>query len=192
MTGELRADLNRDEIDALQELIRIHIDSADGLEHIAASSVEFTGETGKGLVAEIGEARRRYADELAEYIFWSGQEPRRVGSYAAAIYRMWVTCRALVIEQRPDTLVEELLAQERQVHLAYVDALEETSESAVHEVLSKQWLQIQDQTRRISTLTNRDEAASPHPLKRHDDDGKTRGSQTSQLGQQNSEIAFSD
>src|SRR5690606_873329 len=73
MTIETKLDLNEDTLDHLQTLIRINIDSCDGLKE---SAEQIEDQTVAGVFRELARERMQLAKELQIYCEWNGEEPR--------------------------------------------------------------------------------------------------------------------
>ena len=121
--------------EALQDLIGVNIDSAQGLES-AAEAVD--NKDIAALFREIASERRKHADRLSSEVKIEGETPRRIGSFRAQMHRWWVQFRGLVQDGDAHAILVEAERCEDRIKHEYERVLIETAGSAVNDVLQEQ------------------------------------------------------
>lgn len=119
MSGEIRASLSSIEIEALQELIQANFDSRDGLRHAAEAGVN---ETLQSLLERIAIERHAQADELSQFVVWTGAAPRREGSLAGTLYRGWQALMESVVTRKPAEILADVEQSEELLESLYTEA----------------------------------------------------------------------
>ena len=149
MPLESKTDLKADTIEHLQDLIQLNIDSRDGFRHAAENIEDMTLAT---LFQALSVQREEQATELARYVEWNHEQPRRNGSYAAALHRSWMSIRESLSGHSLYAVLAEAERGEDQIKSAYEEALRETAGSAMNDVLTQQYSQIKAAHDRIRDL----------------------------------------
>lgn len=120
MSTETQQVLTPKMISQLQELIQVNIDSRDGFRHASEVTDDLTLQSA---FEQIAIDRDAQADELARFVAWSGEYPRRDGSIAAAVHRAWMTIReSLSTDDRLAVLCEAERGEDS-IKAAYEKAL---------------------------------------------------------------------
>jgi len=136
-------------ISQLQELIQLNIDSRDGFRHASEVTNDLTLQ---GAFEQIAIDRDSQADELARFVAWSGEFPRREGSLAAAVHRAWMTVRESLSTDDRHAVLCEAERGEDSIKAAYERALDNMANTAVHEVLMRQYSAVKFSHDRIRDL----------------------------------------
>lgn len=141
--------LTDEAIAKLQELIQLNIDSRDGFRH-AADNVEDMALV--GAFEQLAFDRNAQAGELSKIVSWSGEEPQRDGSYAAAMHRSWMSIRELLTTNDRYAVLAEVERGEDTIKAAYEKALQCCNGSPVAGVLSQQYVTVKAAHDRIRDL----------------------------------------
>jgi uncharacterized protein (TIGR02284 family) len=136
MSIETQQVLTPNMISQLQELIQINIDSRDGFRHASEVTDDLTLQSA---FEQIAIDRDAQADELARFVAWSGEYPRRDGSIAAAVHRAWMTIRESLSTDDRFAVLCEAERGEDSIKAAYEKALESFASTAVSDVLLRQY-----------------------------------------------------
>lgn len=139
MSVETKYDLKQETIETLQDLIRMNIDSAKGFRE-ASDLLDDNLLAGK--LTTIANEREQQASVLQEYVNVNHDEPRREGSYAAALHRTWMNARAQFTSDNSYAVMAEAERGEDQIKAAYEDALKKNPGTAMNDVIMKQYEQV--------------------------------------------------
>ncbi len=134
-----KSHLSKDTIAALQELIRINIDSQDGFRYASEQIEDLSLQQ---TFLRLADERQANAQELAAYVEWNGSDARTEGSYAAAVHRSWLSIRQLLSSDDVYAVLAEAESGEDQIKHAYEDALRGTAGSAMNDVLMTQFSKV--------------------------------------------------
>ncbi|WP_153558766.1 PA2169 family four-helix-bundle protein [Roseimaritima sediminicola] len=149
MPLETTDSLNRQTLEALQELTQLNIDSAEGF-HAAA---EDCGDIRiSQLFVALGTERKQQAAELQKYLLANDVTPCREGSTVAALHRAWTAIRTALSGHDPHTALCEAERGEDRIKGRYERALRETAGSAVNDVLMRQYAQVKSAHDRVRNL----------------------------------------
>lgn len=149
MTMQTQQVLTPKMIHDLQELIQANIDSRDGFRHASEVTDDLTLQSA---FEQIAIDRDSQADELARFVAWSGEFPRREGSFAAAVHRAWMTIRESLSTDDRYAVLCEAERGEDSIKAAYESALENFAGSAVTDVLMSQYAAVKFSHDRIRDL----------------------------------------
>jgi uncharacterized protein (TIGR02284 family) len=149
MSIETQQVLTPNMISQLQELIQINIDSRDGFRHASEVTDDLTLQSA---FEQIAIDRDAQADELARFVAWSGEYPRRDGSIAAAVHRAWMTIRESLSTDDRFAVLCEAERGEDSIKAAYEKALESFASTAVSDVLLRQYAAVNFSHDRIRDL----------------------------------------
>jgi uncharacterized protein (TIGR02284 family) len=149
MTVETKQHLSPQTISALQDLIQANIDSRDGFRYAAQSVDNLTLQSA---FEEVADHRDGQADELAQYVAWNGEQPRRDGSVAAAVHRTWMSVRELLSSDDLHAVLAEAERGEDAIRRAYENALQSTAGSAMNDVVLHQYVAVKATHDRIREL----------------------------------------
>lgn len=136
-------------ISQLQELIQVNIDSRDGFRHASEVTDDLTLQSAFEQMAIDRDAQ---ADELARFVAWSGEYPRRDGSIAAAVHRAWLTIRESLSTDDRFAVLCEAERGEDSIKAAYEKALESFGSTTVSDVLLRQYAAVKFSHDRIRDL----------------------------------------
>jgi len=145
--------LSNQDLDTLQELIRLNIDSRDALVDVADHVEEMS-------VAEyfrhLGYERDRQCQELQCLVAANAEEPCETGSTKESLRRGWVNLRA-ALGGGLITLLSEAERGEDEMRDRYGEALKEASEDGLRQILQRHFEALQASHDRVRAL--RDAAA---------------------------------
>lgn len=123
-------------INELQELIQINVDSRDGFRHASEATNDLTLQSA---FEQLAIDRDAQADELARFVAWSGETPRREGSLSATVHRAWMTLRESVSWNDRYAVLCEVERGEDSIKQAYQSALETCAGNVIADVLARQY-----------------------------------------------------
>ncbi|WP_437204960.1 PA2169 family four-helix-bundle protein [Planctomicrobium sp. SH664] len=149
MPLESKTDLREETLEQIQDLIQTNIDSRDGFRHAASAIEDLNLST---LFHSLATQREEQANELSRYVEWNHEQPRREGSFAAALHRHWMTIRESLSTNNLYTVLAEAERGEDQIKTAYEEALRATAGSAMNDVLLRQYAQVKGDHDRIRDL----------------------------------------
>ena len=126
-------------IEALQNLIKINIDSAKGFQH-AADQIE--DPKLKTLFQSLAQQRSHFADQLRGYVRMNDHEAEDSGSLKGQFHRWWLQLRKTISLDDRYAILAEAERGEDVIKERYEALLQETAGSPVNDVLLKQYGQI--------------------------------------------------
>ena len=156
-TTETTLDLEPRTVEALQDLIGVNIDSAQGFDQAASSIDEPAIAT---LFRDIARERRAFADRLSAYVRRQGELPRAEGSFRAAMHRWWMLFRGVVQGGDPYSILAEAERGEDRIKARYEEVLVSTAGSAVNDVLQGQHAAVKRRHDRVRELRDEHRATS--------------------------------
>lgn len=149
MAVETKQTLSPQTVSELQELVQINIDSRDGFRQAAAALEDLTL---RSAFEQMADDRDAQADELARYVAWNGDVPRREGSFAASVHRTWMSVREMLSSDDRYAMLCEAERGEDAIKHAYEQALKNTTGSAMNDVLLQQYAAVKASHDRIRDL----------------------------------------
>lgn len=157
MTTETKLDLNVTTVAVLRDLIRVNLDSSDGLDHLAQ---RVSDPDVKQLLTVLSQHHELFGDELHGYVEWSPQDTILFDSLAADLHRQWQKVRQ---ETTLSDIVQALEAVEhceRFVIAIYRKALRDLPGSAIHDILLQHLAELKATVEAISELRSLRSAAN--------------------------------
>lgn len=136
MTIETKANLTEETIEKLHDLVRINIDSRQGLLD-AAEAIEDNSVA--DVFRKVAGERAKFADELKMYVTWNEETAPKEQSFASKVHQCWMNCRAKLNGGDAHVVLIEAEYGEDQIKEAYEDALKDNPGSAMSEVLHSQY-----------------------------------------------------
>ncbi len=149
MTLETKTDLKPETMSKLQDLIRVNIDSYDGL---LESAEEINDPSIAKLFRALAHERSKLATELQDYVKFNGEKAIIEGSFAAGVHRAWINVRSKLNNGDPHVVLVEAEFGEDQIKGAYEDALKQTTGSEVNAVLQEQYSRVKAGHDRVRDL----------------------------------------
>jgi uncharacterized protein (TIGR02284 family) len=149
MAVETKQTLSADTVGQLQELIQINIDSRDGFRQAAESLDDLTL---RSAFEQLAQDRDVQADDLARYVAWNGEMPRREGSFAATVHRAWMQIREMLSSDDRHAMLSEAERGEDAIKAAYEKALKNSAGSAMNDVLLRHYAAVKTSHDRIRDL----------------------------------------
>lgn len=149
MSVETKQKLSENAVSQLQELIQINIDSRDGFRQAAQAIDDLTLQSA---FEQLADHRQNQSDELARFVTWSGEIPRRAGSLSAAMHRSWMSIREMLSSDDRYAMLCEAEEGEDSITAAYEDALRCTAGCDVHDVLVSHYDAVKSAHDRIRDL----------------------------------------
>jgi uncharacterized protein (TIGR02284 family) len=141
--------LSEQVINTLQDLIQINLDSRDGF-RMAAGKINDMNLA--GVFDFFAQQRESQASDLSKFVVRTGERPRREGTYLAAIHRTWTEIRTLVTSDDRLAMLEEAERGEDAIKSAYEDALRQTANTPVHDLLREQYVHVKAGHDRVRDL----------------------------------------
>lgn len=148
MTLETKATLHDSTIQKLQDLIRINIDSHEGLLAVADKT---DNDAVAELFRQISRDRRVQAAELQALVADNCQEPVEAGSFVAAAHRAVIDIRA-ALGQGTKVMLNEAEKGEDSIKEAYEAALRDEPGTAVSDVLHSHYAAVKTAHDRVRDL----------------------------------------
>lgn len=149
MTHETKEQLHPETLSHVQKLLRMMIDSHDGMLWCAQATHDTRlADQFRDMAAD----RATMASVLQRYVALNDETPVDDGSLLGAAHRLWTWLQSTTIGDDTTTLVEEALRGERLLKDAYQEALLKTTGSAMNDVLVRQFALINEQLRRLEEL----------------------------------------
>lgn len=149
MSLETKANLSEETIETLQDLIQVNIDSAKGFQE-SAEKIEDVNLS--NLFKEMAKTRTSLANDLKSHVQYTGERPRKDGTYLASIHRAWIDLKSKVSGGDATSILVEAEKGEDHIKAAYEDALKKTAGSTVNDVLTKQYAAVKSGHDRIRDL----------------------------------------
>lgn len=149
MTTETKANLTEETIEKLHDLVRINIDSRQGLLE-AAEAIKDKGVA--DVFRKVAGDRSTFADELKLYVAWNEETPPKEQSFASKVHQCWMNCRAKLNSGDAHVVLIEAEYGEDQIKEAYEDALKDNPGSAMSEILHSQYAVVKQGHDRIRDL----------------------------------------
>lgn len=141
--------LEAETIDQLQDLIRINIDSSKGFEK-SAETIE--NPTIADYFRECARIRRRFADDLAQFIEMNDEEPEDDGSVRGALHRWWVGVRGTFQGDDAHAVLAEAERGEDAIKHAYEKVIVKVTGNPLNDVLHAQLRSVKQTHDRVRDL----------------------------------------
>ena len=156
MALETKANLSKESVKHLQDLIQINIDSKDGF----AEAAEQVGDDRiAALFRQVGQIRGKNADELQGLVALNNEEPVERGSIAAAFHRTWMDVRSKVTGSDKAAVLAEAERGEDHIKAQYEEAVKADPGSAISDVLHRQLAEVKAHHDQIRDLRDAYQAA---------------------------------
>jgi uncharacterized protein (TIGR02284 family) len=155
MQLETSSPLTDETVSRLQDLIQLNLDSRDGFQQVSEQLDNLTIAT---FCRSLSQQRSAQASELQSLVRKNNEEPTERGSVAAALHRTWMQVREALSSSNVYALLAEAERGEDQIKQAYEEVLRDVPDSAVNDILLRQYQRIKAAHDRIRDL--RDEHAS--------------------------------
>lgn len=136
-------------VQALQELVEVNIDSADGYRTAAA---DVRSERLATLFRDEAVRRRQFANELADLVQNQGVPPRTEGSRRARLHRWWIDLRATLEKGSEQAVLTEVDRGEDAIRERYERILAAIAGSPATELLNRQYAEIKHAHDRVRTM----------------------------------------
>ncbi len=136
MTTETKAALTEETVEKLHDLVRINIDSRQGLLDAAEAIYD---KAVAEVFRKVASERSKFADELKMYVTWNAETPPKEQSFASKVHQCWMNCRAKLNGGDAHVVLIEAEYGEDQIKEAYEDALKNDPGSAMSEILHSQY-----------------------------------------------------
>lgn len=136
---ETTANLSKETIQGLQDLLQINVDSSKGL-NTAAEKIE--SERVARLFRTLASERRQFADDLREFVTLNDKEPRDHGSVKGTLHRWWLNLHGTVRAGDEHTVLADAEAGEDAIKHKYEEVLKGTAGSPLQKVLTEQYKRV--------------------------------------------------
>ncbi|HWB20046.1 MAG TPA: PA2169 family four-helix-bundle protein [Phycisphaerales bacterium] len=129
----------QDVVSLIQDLIRVNMDSAKGFLQAADT---INNEPIARLFRKIADDRRHQAQELRTLVDMSDDEVHDYGSIQGALRRWWISAKQALTDGDDHAVLEQCEHGEQDVKRKYEEALRIVGESVIHQLLSKQYVDV--------------------------------------------------
>jgi uncharacterized protein (TIGR02284 family) len=131
--------LTDDTIDHLQDLIKINIDSCQGLQQ-SAETIE--SDSIAGVFRQIARERQNHVHRLRSIVSMTDTEAEDSGSIKGSIHRWWLTARGALNGGDDHVVLIEAERGEDAIKSCYEDAIKNVTEPTVRQVLTDQYAEV--------------------------------------------------
>lgn len=136
---ETTSRLNPSTVEALQELVRVNRESAQGFrdaaENVASPSLGY-------LFENVARVREQHASELLKYLRFQNAQSATTGSMRATLHRWWLDLRAWANNGDPYTILAEVERGEDAIKDTYEKLLRDVAANPLGGVLHRQYAEI--------------------------------------------------
>lgn len=146
---ETTTNMTTETLEGLQDLIEINIDSSKGFD-TAAEAIENSSIA--DMFRQCAAERRRFGDELSQYIRLNGGKPETTGSVKGAAHRWWLNIRGKVQDGDEHAVLAEAERGEDAIKAEYEKVLKNTAGSPVNDVLQQQYASVKARHDRIRDM----------------------------------------
>ena len=129
--------LNADTLDAVQDLIKINIDSHEGF-NSAADQLQDSPQLAQ-FFRECATERQANANELSGIVGANAEKPEDSGTIRGTVHRWWLEIRGALQSGDEHAVLAEAERGEDAIKHRYEDLLKNTAGSAVNDVLQRQY-----------------------------------------------------
>ena len=126
-------------IDKLQDLIRINIDSANG---VATAAAQIVPAGAASLFRNRTAKRRAFAKELRRYVRMNDEEAEDSGSVKGKLHRWWIDVVGTVRDGDQHAILAEAERGEDAIKHLYEDALPEIAGNPLNALLNEQYARV--------------------------------------------------
>jgi len=131
--------LTEETVKKLNDLVRVNIDSAEGF---ATAANQIDNPRIAALFASLSQQRRLFAEQLRCFVEMNDEAARDAGSIQGDLHRWWLNLRAAVSGGDGYAVLAEAERGEDVIKKRYEEALEQTTGSAVHETIQRQYADV--------------------------------------------------
>lgn len=149
MPVETKSTLTDETIEKLQDLVRINIDSRQGLIDAADAIDDPSVER---VFRDTAAERDRFAEELKMYVEWNEETAPKDQSFASKVHQCWMNCRAKLNSGDAYVVLIEAEYGEDHIKEAYEDVLKDNPGSAMNDLLHTQYAVVKKGHDRIRDL----------------------------------------
>jgi uncharacterized protein (TIGR02284 family) len=157
MTVTTATELKKETTEALQDLIRINIDSAKGYRE-AADNVDYP--VFESWLKSNASQRDEFANELQGFVELSDEEARDSGSMKGTFHRWWMNLKTTLSSDNVESVLSEAIRGEEAIKSEYESAIRDTTGNPVNDVLHKQLNSIVQAYRDVQQLHDARQATS--------------------------------
>ncbi len=134
---ETVTNLNNETLEAVQDLIKINIDSHEGF-NSAAEQLENAPQL-MSFFRECATERQANANALAKVVGANAKKPEDSGTVRGTVHRWWLEIRGAVQRGDEHAVLAEAERGEDAIKHKYEDVLKQTAGSAVNDILQQQY-----------------------------------------------------
>ena len=146
---ETKRELRPETVRALQELIRVNLDSYKSLALVVEATRD---ERLVRLFRQIAEQRKEFATQLGVHVIANDGALSPEGQFLEELHRWWIDITGKLERGNVQVVLEEAARGEAALESAYARIMTETVGSAVSDVLDVQYRAINETSRRIRDL----------------------------------------
>lgn len=139
MQNQHIANLKKETIDDLQDLIRVNIDSSKGFDHAAD---EVDNPQLENFFRDCSAQRNRFAEQLRQYVRMNDEEAEDSGSIKGSMHRWWLDLRGKMQEHEPHAILQEAERGEDFIKGRYERVLKDTTGSPINDVIASQYREV--------------------------------------------------
>lgn len=149
---ETNRHLRQETVHALEELIRVNLDSYRNLALVNEASSD---ERLTALFRRIADQRKEFATELGLHVLDNDGELSPRGHFLEELHRWWVDITGKLERGNVQAVLEEAARGEAALEAVYARIMTESAGSAVSDVLGAQYRAINESSRRIHDLLDK-------------------------------------
>ena len=143
-------------VNQLQDLVSINIDSQRGWEEAAENTKDATLSS---FFREMGDTRRKNAEELKAFVSRSGEEPTNAGSVSAQLHRWWINAKQAIVGGDAKSVLNEAERGEDSIKHVYENAMQVLHGSEASTVVARQFEDVRRGHDKVKAL--RDQYRNP-------------------------------
>jgi uncharacterized protein (TIGR02284 family) len=146
---ETTANLDKETISGLQELIEINIDSSKGFK-AAADKIE--DQRIASFFRDCSTERDEFARDLSRYVSLNAREPKDSGTAKGTVHRWWLDLRGTVQRGDEHAVLAEAERGEDAIKDRYEDVMKETAGNPLSSVLLTQYSSIKSRHDQVRAM----------------------------------------
>lgn len=131
--------LNDETVDALRDLVRLNIDSANGFRTAAA---DVNDAELRSFFDNQSLERDQYAKSIATYLKIDAADAPDSGTIRGKLHQWWLDARSALQSGDRSVILDEAVRGEKAIKEQYEQALKDTAGSPVNDVLQRQYASI--------------------------------------------------
>ncbi len=146
---ETTANLDKDTVSGLQDLIEINIDSSKGFK-AAADKIE--DQRIASYFRECSSERDGFARDLSRYVSLNATEPKDSGTAKGTVHRWWLELRGTVQRGDEHAVLAEAERGEDAIKARYEDVMKKTAGNPLNSVLLAQYAAVKSRHDQVRAM----------------------------------------